>query len=80
MPKAETRRVLRELAAIGDLGAGAGGEAAASDAAVAAAARRAAAVRAAWPKQDPRCLGEGELDAREEQGGENRRVVKRARG
>ena len=37
-PKAGTRRVLRELAAIGDLGAGAGGEAV-FDTAVAAAAR-----------------------------------------
>ena len=45
--KAGTRRVLRELAAIGDLGAGAGDEAV-SDTTVAAAARRAAKVRAMW--------------------------------
>ena len=44
-PKAGTRRVLRELSAIGNLGTGAG-SAAVFDTAVAAKARRAAKVRA----------------------------------
>ena len=48
-PKAGTRRVLRELAAMGDLGSGADGEAV-SDTAVVAATRRAAELRAMWAK------------------------------
>ena len=58
-PKAGTRRVLRELAAIGDLGSGAGGEAV-SGTSVAAAARRVAKVRAIWAEAELDLGGYGE--------------------
>ena len=82
-PKAGTRRVLRELTAIGYLDAGAGGGEAVSDTAVAAAARRAAKVRAMWARLGSRGFGEGaveeEITAAEAAIEESRRAAKRAR-
>ena len=76
MAVANVQTVLKP--SIGDLGAGAGGEAV-YDAAVAAATRRAAAVRAMWARLDSKGVVEEEAAAAEEDDDESRPALKRTR-